>query len=103
MTYAILLFTIINYYIFDLGTESFYLIFQIGEHRLARFSQFAGGCATYSFCIPTFSIIFGSCWLFIFIAEDIAKDLANFNSNETTNENLKRFCDVVQMYSDAKE
>lgn len=29
MLFSILLFTIVNYYIFDLGTESFYLVFQV--------------------------------------------------------------------------
>lgn len=65
------------------------------------------GCAAGA--VPTFiflSLVFGSCWLFIFIAEDITQDVAAFNftaSNENQRELTKRFCDTVQIHSDAKQ
>lgn len=77
-------------------------------YLMAWLSQLAGGCATYSFCIPILSFIFVSCWLFVFIAADITEDLQAFNNgdkvaNENQIEKLKRFCDVVKIYTDAKQ
>lgn len=52
--------------------------------------------------------VFGACWLFIHIAEDITKELSAFNNDiETSKENRvelsKRFCDLIQVYSDANQ
>lgn len=54
------------------------------------------------------NLIFGLCWLFILIAEDITEDLITFNDDvKTAHENRaqlkKSFCDLVHVYSDAKE
>lgn len=51
----------------------------------------------------------GNCWLFIFIAEDITNDLATFNTfiKATSNGSIikltEHFCDLIQIYSDAKQ
>lgn len=55
------------------------------------------------------SLIFGSCWLFICMAEDITQDVVEFSfivttsTDENRTELSKRFCDLIQIYSDAKE
>lgn len=77
---------------------------------MAWFSQSAGAasitCANGQFL----NLVFGSCWLFIVIAEDITQDVVEFNivvgtSSANTNhtELMKRFCDMVQTHSDAKQ
>lgn len=63
--------------------------------------------------VPFLNFIFGSCWLFIFMAQDIAKDLTSFNDDlqkklSNGNENgavkiRKRICEIVQLYTDAKQ
>lgn len=69
---------------------------------------------TANFCIllvyvQFLNFFFGSCWLFTFIAEDISTDLDAFNilaqntSDGERAELLKRFCDIVQIYSHAKK
>lgn len=76
-------------------------------YPVAWLSQFVGGCVGYAIAIPFLSLFFDSCWLFIFVAEDITHDLTAFNSDQAENEmlveRLKRFCDIVQLYSDAKQ
>lgn len=72
------------------------------------FSQALGCTVAALVAIPYFCFFVGSCWLFIFIAEDITKDLVDFNSsakNPKTNRMklLKQFNDVIQLYSDGKE
>lgn len=71
-------------------------------------SQSIGPGVAASADVQFLCLIFGSCWLFIFIAEDIAKDLIAFNiiaktSNANHSELTKRFCDIVQIFTDAKE
>lgn len=52
---------------------------------------------------------FGACWLIKFIAEDITKDVTRFNTAaaepcDGNREALtKRFCDLVKIYSYAKQ
>lgn len=55
------------------------------------------------------NIFFGSCGLFIFMAEDITQDVAAFNIisktarlDENRRELTSRFCEIAQFYSDAK-
>lgn len=67
-------------------------------------SAIAGG----SVYIQFINIVFGSFLLFVFIAEDITADVAAFNNdvrtlNEDRTELKKNFCDLVHIYSDAKE
>lgn len=58
-----------------------------------------------------FNIIFGSCLLFIVIAEDIANDVAAFNNTIQTLKNrdgdrakvMGHFCDIVQQYADVNQ
>ena len=50
-----------------------------------------------------------SSWLFIYMAEDIKNDMAEFNDIVKTQENvdraelMERFCNIIQLYSDAKQ
>lgn len=69
--------------------------------------QFAGGCGVFTIEMPFFGFYFGSCWLFVFIAGDITQDLVAFNKGELVNRNrvekMTRFCDIIRIYSDAKQ
>lgn len=54
------------------------------------------------------NFVFASYWLLSFIAENITMDLAAFNADgNLSNANrrgwIRRFCDLVQTYSDAKQ
>lgn len=132
-------YSFVRYYIFDMGEDSFYLFLpawfvflrietdkklQISFFHWTRFpfewrtpfgyfvawlsqcaGTIAGSCANFQFL----NLLFGSCWLFMFIAEDITQDVIAFNnmaktaSNENCTELIKRFCDMVQIYSDVKQ
>lgn len=74
---------------------------------VALLSQIVGGCATFSILLPAFSFMIGSCVLFIFVADDITKDLAVFNSGKVAKKNrvprLKRFCAIIEIHSDARQ
>lgn len=69
--------------------------------------QFVGGCGVFTIEMPFFTFFFGSCWLFVFIADDITRDLVAFNKGEVVNKNraekVTRFCDIIRIYSDAKQ
>lgn len=87
---------------FNFKTPSGYLV--------ASVAQLTGVMAQASFYLQFLSFAFGSCWLFIFIAKDITTDLTAFNtavaaktSDGNSAELTKRFCDVVQIYTDAKQ
>lgn len=72
-----------------------------------------GGCSAVIITeIPYFNFIFGSCWLFIHIAEDITKDMTVFNGTAYTAKKLnksekvdlmKRFYMIIRCYSNAKQ
>lgn len=54
------------------------------------------------------NFIFASCWLFIFIAQDITSDLTTSNitagtCNGKRTELTECFCKLVQLYTDAKQ
>lgn len=58
---------------------------------------------------PVLSSIFASSWLFITIADaDLTQEMANFNIDVKASgehgdgELIIRFCNIVQLYSDAK-
>lgn len=137
----IFLYTIINYFIFDLGDESFILFFPakfVSSLNLKKMDPSSIHLISFNCRWPFdwktplgyliawliqsvacaigaitttvfFYLIFGSCWLFIYIAEDTTKDLAAFNSDITSNawkkrpESMKSFCEIVQLYTDAKQ
>lgn len=70
----------------------------------------SAGCAATMFAIlPLIFYLFGSCWLFAFIADDIADDLTAFNETvkasnaENRSELSDKFCAIMQFYADAKE
>lgn len=72
--------------------------------------QGAGTIAVASIDIQFLNLVFGSCWLFIFMADDITQDVVAFNiatmtttSHENRTDLTKRFCDMVHIYSDAKQ
>lgn len=144
-TIPLLIFAIVNYYVFDLADESFYLIFptmyvlsglqrlndlkrnyftHFGHLRMLPFdwktplgyavASLAEAVAFSAVCvgvIPVLSLVFASSWLFIIIADDdITHKLAAFSndvqiSHEHYQEELmrRRFCDIIQLYSNAKQ
>lgn len=87
-------------YPFDWKTPSGYL--------MAALLQCAGCVCVLALLMQFFNLLIGSCWLFVCIARDITKDWAKFNAAvRSTGGNdaklTKRFCRLVQVYSDAKQ
>lgn len=79
------------------------------RYLVAWLAQSAGLSVLASIIIHFLNLVFGSCWLFIFIVEDVTQDVVAFNiaakavvSNGNGTELTNRFCDTVQIYSDAK-
>lgn len=76
-------------------------------YLVAWFFQFTACAAIILTVIPFFSFIFGSSWLFIFIADDIRKDLIDFNCSKITHQQrakvMKHFCAIVRLCLDAKQ
>lgn len=77
-------------------------------YSIAFLSQAAGSLTILVAYIQLVNLIVGSCWIFIVIAGDITKDATAFNkeahtSNGNRIEMVKRFRDLVQTYSDAKQ
>lgn len=74
---------------------------------MAWFMEFAATISGATTGILFLNLTFGSSLLFMFIADDIKEDLVEFNKDVTANRNsgerTKRFCDIVQIHSDAKE
>lgn len=72
-------------------------------------AQCVGFASVVVIIIPSLNIIFGSCWLFIVIAEDITNDLITFNIKikkaprySDCAELVESLCVVIRLYSDAK-
>lgn len=79
-------------------------------YALAWIAQGAGLASIMITVTLIIGIIFGSCWLFIAIAEDITNDMTAFNRTVETSkyknyraEMIERFCDVIQNYTEAKQ
>lgn len=77
-------------------------------YSVAWFGQAFGWTVTASVAFSVYCFSFGSNLHFIFIAEDITKDLVDFNSivktpNANREELMERFCTVIQLYSYVKE
>lgn len=80
---------------------------------MAWFCESAGEFAVFFAVIPFFSYLFGSCCLFICIADDIREDLTVFNiltahtakksDVENRVELMNRYRSNVQVYLDAKQ
>lgn len=72
-------------------------------------TQSAGVIVVGSIYAQFLNFVFGACWLFIFIVEDITKDVAGFSNVITTIKDedrsklTERFCHIVQIFSDAKQ
>lgn len=77
------------------------------EYLLAWLSQCSGGVAGVFVLAQFLNLVLGSCGLLIFIAEDITtKELAAFNTSKSDGNragSTKRFCGMVQIFSDAKQ
>lgn len=88
-------------YPFDWKTPLGYLVVWL--------AQYAGAASMTIFILQFLNFVFGSCWLFNFIAEDITQDIAGFNFIVRTTSDgdrtglTKHFCNIVQIYSDVKE
>lgn len=74
------------------------------------FAQCAGIMSSATVHLQFICVMFGSCWLFIVFAEDIITDVAAFNAAIATETSAgkrakltKRFCALLQTYSDVKE
>lgn len=77
-------------------------------YLVAFISQFAGATFLVSVFTQFLYFFIGSLWLFVIIATDITKDAIAFNIEvKTPDVNpvklTKRFSDMVQIYSNAKE
>lgn len=77
-------------------------------YLVAFFCQYIGSACIMTGYIQFFSLLFGSFWLFIVIADDMTNELATLNNIvKTTNGNrmelMKRFCHIIQTYADAQE
>lgn len=75
---------------------------------MAWFAELIGAIPPSIIDVLFTNLVFGSCWLFICIAKDITQDVIEFNEIVTTTkenrtELTKQFCDLVQIYSNAKE
>lgn len=61
--------------------------------------------------VPFASYLLASCWLFIFVAGDIAEDLQEFNvavaaktdSQSKTLTTHDEFCGIIQTHTDARQ
>lgn len=115
----------VNYFILDAGKESFFLPGPMWfpfdwktplGYLVAWIGEFVFTVAITKITVPFYAIIAESCWLFSLIAEDISADLATFNLLITLNSTGKAqkhkdrvctalmalFCDVIQIYTNAK-
>lgn len=75
---------------------------------IAFTGQTAGSTFIVTSHVQFLSLIFGSFWLFIVIAEEMANELATFNaiigtSKRNRSELMKRFCHIIQTYTDAQQ
>lgn len=89
-------------YPFDWKTPHGYLI--------AFTAQYAGALTEVSIYTQIVVLVFGTCYLFVIIAEDITKDLEAFNTAARTvgsanwkAEMMMRLCNLLQIYTDAKQ
>lgn len=76
---------------------------------MAWIGQNVGTTAATMTATSFFHIVFGSSWLFIVFAEDIANDAAAFNKKNIKKskasdlaELMERFCAIVRCYSEVK-
>lgn len=88
-------------YPFDWRTPSGFLV--------AWLVQSTGGPISGFIYMQFLYLVFGSCWLFIFIAQDITQEVVAFNilvkrkSDDNRVELIKYLCDMVHIHSDAKQ
>lgn len=79
-------------------------------YAVAWISEAAGTSSLFFAFPPVLSLIFASCWLFVTIADDdLTQELAIFNNDVKKSDGndhaelMRRFCGIIQSYSDAKE
>ena len=75
---------------------------------VAWLTEASGAVGVFTTCTLVFMFMFDSCQLFVFIAEDITNELADFNDavkkpNANHEELMDRLSNSLQAYSDAKE
>lgn len=74
---------------------------------VAWFFQSAGIAAAATTTIVFYNFTFGSCWLFMVMAEEMTKELSALNTGVQANGNRAEWmaclCDLIQLHSDAKE
>lgn len=76
---------------------------------MAWLAQCGGTVITVIVAVAFLNFVFGSCWLFIVIADDITNDVGRFNDiiairdTDDRMELMERFRDIVEHYADAKQ
>lgn len=108
--------TIIDYFIYDLGDNSYHLFYlamwpynwktPIG-YLVTLAIEFSADACSQIWFTPTMAFYIGLCWFSITFARDIAIDL-NFlyiggTSKQRQSKLIKRFCGIVQLYGDARQ
>lgn len=104
-TISTVIFLLMTRWPFDWKAPIGYLVAWLGE-AVGFFSFGLAG-------VPFYAYLFGSGWLFAFMAKDMRKDLKSFNINiaKATENNddehhvglTKQFCSIIQIYINAKE
>lgn len=116
MVVASFLPTAIDYFINNLGDESYHFLHPtlwpfdcktpIGFLIVFVIDCVANVC-TQTWLIPTVWFFVGLCWLSIAFAKDIASDLNFLNiggaSEDCHVKLIQRFCEIVQIYADARQ
>lgn len=79
------------------------------SYLVAWFIQLAANFSLNLSVIPFFILMFASSWLFVAITDEITQELTAFNNNikilaEKNHGKLIRcLCDIIQLYSNAKQ
>lgn len=107
--------TVINYFVFDLGDESYSLPFAlllpfnwktpIGFSVFLAFEAFILSTIGLS-CVPLISFTAGSCWLVNAFIKDITNDLINFKAKKKRDAQLKakaHLYKVIKDFADVKQ
>lgn len=77
---------------------------------VAWFWQSTASCSIHVALVPVLTLIAASSWFFATIADEMTQELAAFNNDVKASKGKdddaeieRRFCDIIQLYSDAKE
>lgn len=77
-------------------------------YLVAFVSQYLGSTFVLTIFTVVMNLVYETCWFFITVARDIRKELTEFNADvRTSHENpekmTKRFVELIQIFSDAKQ